>query len=490
MKSSLYLIGSSLCGAALYLSQQGGLLFVVGLIAVGGMCFIVENTMQKWLRFACVNLFFLAYIVPTFWCLSYAAPEGSPIGLLLVVIPYTIYVAPMVWMLFVKRHIVEIFLVSWLLSEWFFTWIEIGNPFLQVGTVFSYYPGFIQWYPYTGPLAGSLWLLASTYVLYRLVVARNIHYGWSVVVLLPIVCSFVLGYADNDKPKQRTIGIVALDSENTRIDSILLSHNKETRIDYIFCPEAVWNFLESSFETHPRMTSIRRSLIDSLQDATLIMGVFMFSPEAGLQNAISTYSRNNTSMIRYKQRYIPFGEYVPYPRILGDISFLREFLAYDLVMRENESELFFIHGDTIAPLICYEGVFTQELSKLCRSGAEIVFISASNEMINSGHIEKIIRNLSVANAITLNRSIVRATSNGLSYAVDPHGRILTYSSQENTFLTSNVPLETRKTFYCRYGTLLNTMYGIGYLLLWMILILLAVRPTTAPDQRSAPATLS
>lgn len=473
MKFWLYFIGSFLSGTALYLSQQKSFFFLIGLFAIGGMCFLLENTQNKWVRFTCVNLFFLAYIVLTFCFLAHAAPIANPIGLLLVFIPYVIYVIPMLWLFFVNRFIIELFLISWLLSEWVFLRIEIGNPFLQIGTSLSYVPQFIQWYQYTGPLGGSLWLLASVYALYRIFVTKNIHYSGLAIILIPIVCSLTLGQAHDETLKKKAIGIVSLDSYNTKIDSILMTNKNEARLDYILCPEAIWSFVEGSFEMHPHMTSIRRSLNDSLQNALLIMGIFMYSQEIGSQNSVVAYSRRSAPIFRYKQRYIPFGEYVPYPNVLGRISFLHNFVPYNLTRHKNESELFIIHQDTIAPLICYEGLFLQELSKLCRSGAEILLISASNIMLNSIHIEKLICNISIGNAISMKRSIARATSNGLSYFINPHGRLIAISEQENTLLKQHIPLLSQKTFYCKYDTILNILYGIGYFLAMIYLIIAA-----------------
>ena len=86
----------------------------------------------------------------------------------------------------------------------------------------------------------------------------------------------------------------------------------------------------------------------------------------------------------------------------------------------------------------------------CQQGAEIFFVSASNEMVNNMHCERQMVNINRANAIATNRYIVRATQEGLSYVVDNRGRIKNIHSVSDALIVQRVALISPLTFYCKY----------------------------------------
>ena len=164
-------------------------------------------------------------------------------------------------------------------------------------------------------------------------------------------------------------------------------------------------------------------------------------PDRTVSNSVVTYARGRATQIRNKQRFIPFGEYLPCRNILGKIEWINNAVPYDLTATPNRSEIIRIDGDGISPLICYEGIFWDDMCRYCRQGAEIFFISASNEIVDNMHCEKQMLNISRANAITTDRSIVRAVQNGLSYAVDNRGRVLAFCDNADTRVIDSRPTD-------------------------------------------------
>lgn len=453
-------------GVLLYFSQDGLVLLPLAFVAFTGLFYLLDSTLRPGMRLLCIALFTAAYALANFSYLTHAAADGSLLALVLAVIPWFVYMVPMLAAIFCKRRMVEAFVFAWLIGEIIFLVIPIGNPYLMAGTPLSYLPDAIQWYRYTGPIGGSIWLLGLSYLLYRTLIRKNLpYYTLGVGTVLPILCSLLIGgsVAANNGHKERTVGIVALQAGNTAIDSLLRRHNTIS-CDYILSPEAISSFAQSSMFVHPTLTAIRRSLQDSLKNSTVFIGAYLVMPDHTVTNSMVAYSRDDAPQFRYKSRYIPFGEYLPWRSVLGGIKWINEAIPYDLTAVPNTSEIIRIGEDNIAPLICYEGIFLQDMCEYCRQGAEIFFVAASNEMVNNMHCERQMVNINRANAIATNRYVVRATQAGLSYVVDNRGRIKTLNSDSDALIVQKVGLIAPTTFYCRYheGLILTYLWlGIG-----------------------------
>lgn len=457
--------GAPLGGMLLYFSQDHPVLLPLVFIAFISLFYSLGTIRKTGIRLLCIALFAAAYILANFSYLIHAAANGSWTGLILAIIPWTIYMIPMTPAAFCKRYVVEAFVFAWLLGEIIFVRIPIGNSYLVSGTPLSYIPEAIQWYRYSGPFGGSIWVVGLSYLIYRAVIKKDMSY-WLVAlgISLPVLCSLLIFRftVTDGQSKERTVAIVSLKAGSRAIDSILQQNNAVT-CDYILSPEAISAVPRSSLSTHPTFTALRRSLRDSLRNCTVFTGVFLTMPDRTVSNSVVTYARDRATQIRNKQRFIPFGEYLPCRNILGKIEWINNAVPYDLTATPNRSEIIRIDGDGISPLICYEGIFWDDMCRYCRQGAEIFFISASNEIVDNMHCEKQILNISRANAITTDRSIVRAVQNGLSYAVDNRGRVLAFCDNADSMVVQNVELTSKQTFYTKHYRRIEYLYGFLFI---------------------------
>ena len=65
------------------------------------------------------------------------------------------------------------FIVTWLGWEHYYFDAEVSWPWLVLGNAFAGSIKSIQWYEYTGALGGSLWILLSNVLLYRILTYRG-----------------------------------------------------------------------------------------------------------------------------------------------------------------------------------------------------------------------------------------------------------------------------------------------------------------------------
>ncbi len=151
-----------------------------------------------------------------------------------------------------------------------------------------------------------------------------------------------------------------------------------------------------------------------------------------------------------KQQLVPFGEFVPFKRLL--------FFARPLVQAVGSFEpgerpvVLSVPGGRFGALICYEVIFPDLVRRFAAAGAELL-VNITNDAWyeRSAASEQQFANL-VLRAVENRRPIARSANTGISGFVDTHGRILSASElfvqgQYRATLT----LSNRMTLYTCWG---------------------------------------
>lgn len=170
-------------------------------------------------------------------------------------------------------------------------------------------------------------------------------------------------------------------------------------------------------------------------NATILMGVPLHGPSPGRYTNSAIAFNANTShqelirgepVMRYdKHHLVPFGEFVP-TGFRWFVEAMRIPLG-DFNRGATRQALFRIQGQDIAPDICYEDVFGEEIIQQVRdsetlgAGASIL-INISN-LAWFGDTWALRQHLQIARmrAIETSRPILRATNTGMTAAIDPYG---------------------------------------------------------------------
>jgi apolipoprotein N-acyltransferase len=168
-------------------------------------------------------------------------------------------------------------------------------------------------------------------------------------------------------------------------------------------------------------------------------------------NSAVLVSRNGEWAARYdKVHLVPFGEYLPFPRLFG--------FAGGLTKEVGE----FGRGTSRAPLnagdiplgvfICYESVFPDEVRQFADQGAH-VFVNISNDgwYGDSGAYAQHL-NQTRMRAIENARWLLSATDTGVTASIDPWGRVAAeVPRKQRTALVAPYAVTSVTTFYTRHG---------------------------------------
>ena len=153
---------------------------------------------------------------------------------------------------------------------------------------------------------------------------------------------------------------------------------------------------------------------------------------------------------RYTKRHpVPFGEYIPYRGLLGGIHPRLAEIPRDMIPGGAQSPLE-IGGRTVALAICFDVAYDDVLPVQVRRGAELIVVQTSNAMFTGTSQRAQQFAISRARALETGRSVVIASTNGISGVIGPGGAVLERSQTRGTeVLVSEVPLVSKMTLAVR-----------------------------------------
>jgi apolipoprotein N-acyltransferase len=227
----------------------------------------------------------------------------------------------------------------------------------------------------------------------------------------------------------------------------------------------------------------------ALTGGRLLAGVNKIGPRPlTFENSQVLIGADGQPDARYaKQRYVPFGEYVPFRSILGGFPPLRK------VPRDGHAievgDAVEVGPARIAAAICFESLFGELIRHNINVGdqpANLIVVSASDASFGrTGEPEQHLAQ-SRMRAVETGRWLVHATTSGLTTLVAPDGSVsertelFTLATQRHT-----VPLVDDPTPYLRWGSVLDLplWLGLAALIAWAFLQPRRARAGAAADRQ-------
>ena len=152
-----------------------------------------------------------------------------------------------------------------------------------------------------------------------------------------------------------------------------------------------------------------------------------------------------------KRHLVPFGEYVPWRALATRLSARVADIPRDMVPGEAAAPLD-VGGVDVANALCFDVAFDDVLVDQVRRGADLIAIQTSNAMfLGTAQLEQQ-WDISRVRAIESGRSVIVASVNGVSGAIDPAGDVIARLSPRYTASeVVQVPLSQELTPAVRWG---------------------------------------
>ena len=151
-----------------------------------------------------------------------------------------------------------------------------------------------------------------------------------------------------------------------------------------------------------------------------------------------------------KMHLVPFGEYVPFKKVL----FFAESLTRQVsdFKPGRERTVFQVDGHTVGVFICYESIFPDEVRLFAAGGAEVLVNISNDGWFGEYGAPWQHLNLARMRAIENRRWLLRSTNTGITAVIDPFGRVVARVPRNTrTVLDAPYAFVRSTTFYTRRG---------------------------------------
>ena len=174
-----------------------------------------------------------------------------------------------------------------------------------------------------------------------------------------------------------------------------------------------------------------------------------------IYNSLVVLDNNlNVQNLYYKNKLVPFGEFLPFERYLSKVGLRSITHGYQSFSKSNSRDIISIKNENFSlsflPLICYEIIYSGKLYKDSNFNF-IVNISEDGWFGNSvGPHQHFVH--SIFRSIEEGKSIIRSTNNGISAHINSNGRIIEKieSTQSGVIQITDIDKQS-KTIFSKNG---------------------------------------
>jgi len=168
-------------------------------------------------------------------------------------------------------------------------------------------------------------------------------------------------------------------------------------------------------------------------------------------NSAGLISPSGELTARYdKTHLVPFGEYVPFKRMLPFMDMLTEQVGN--FGGGHSREPLDAGGQRLGVSICYESIFPDEVREYVQRGAEVLINLTNDGWYGDSGAWKQHLQMTRMRAIENGRWLLVGTNTGMTVSVDPYGRMVAATGRKfRTALAAPYGLLSSTTFYTRHG---------------------------------------
>jgi len=171
-----------------------------------------------------------------------------------------------------------------------------------------------------------------------------------------------------------------------------------------------------------------------------------------IYNAAALILPNGQTDYYYKQKLVPFGEYIPLRKLFFFVDRLVDDSIGTFSQGHTLNPLKIPNGPDIAVTICYENIFPSLVRERINNGGEVICNITNDAWFGRTSAAFQHNSASRFRAVETRRPVVRCANSGVSSVVDSFGRTLYMSTLfEQDAIVLNIHPSLRRTVYLKFG---------------------------------------
>lgn len=491
------------------LSILSGFLFTIGWPTYGipfflffafvPLFFIEEDFLLKRNKKHFFLLIYLAFFLWNFFKTWWIA-KASLVGGVFAVVVNSLLMTLVFWVFhFVRKRLPDqmalpFFVFVWIAFEKFHLNWDFSWPWLHLGNGFSEYPQWIQWYEYTGYFGGSLWILLVNIMIYKTISNHlknkiflqtgKLLIKSTLLILIPLIISYYINKNYIEKGTAYNVLIAQPNFDpweekfmysNLQLAQDLLSLAKNKKADLLVAPETAlsqYTEIETFSLTKPYQLLSEYASSNHINILTGVDFIHWYEKTDTLIPVTANKTKNGRSynmynsavfitpehnyQIYHKSKLVVGAEYTPFSNILipliGDWVIKTIGISLGSNISQEDVSVFENKKLKVAPIICYESVYGEYVTKYVRKGANLLAVITNDGWW--GNTEGHRQHISIARirAIENRRDLVQSANTGISAHINQKGEILdSLSYEKRGVLQVKVLLNNQTSFYTKHG---------------------------------------
>lgn len=236
-------------------------------------------------------------------------------------------------------------------------------------------------------------------------------------------------------------------NNHVNVTANFLANNSSFEPDLIIWPE-------SATDIDPLQSREVANKIDELTkiatSAILVGATIVGTNPDGPRGSGILWNEDGSKDFYIKNHLVPFGEYIPHRDFLSTFIDRISLVPHDYVPG-TEIGLFQIGNVKFGDVICYEVAFGETVRHLVRDGAQFLVIQTNNATYGNTSQPEQQFQISRFRAIEHGRSVIIASTSGISGVIDPVGKVVAKTDQfVPAVVAERLPLVESKTLNDRY----------------------------------------
>ncbi|MEY4492920.1 MAG: putative polyprenol-phosphate-mannose synthase [Actinomycetota bacterium] len=288
------------------------------------------------------------------------------------------------------------------------------------------------------------------------------HFVYSILI---IAITFIIGAQEPKYLSNSTFKVLAIQgnvprlgldlsaqrlqvfNNHVNVTSEFLSDNPSTSADLIIWPE-------SATDIDPLQNREVADKIDELakiaKSPILVGATINGTNPDGPRGSGILWNEDGPNNFYIKNHLVPFGEYIPHRDFLGTFIDRISLVPRDFIAG-TEIGLFQIGKVKFGDVICYEVSFGETVRHLVRDGAQFLVIQTNNATYGNTSQPEQQFQISRFRAIEHGRSVIIASTSGISGAISPNGEVIAKTEQfVSAVVAEELPLVESKTINDRF----------------------------------------
>jgi apolipoprotein N-acyltransferase len=212
---------------------------------------------------------------------------------------------------------------------------------------------------------------------------------------------------------------------------------------------------ENSTDRDPRADPAMRATIEAASariGVPILVGAVLDRSDGKAENAGVVWDPVTGFGATYVKRHlVPFGEYVPFRKVVQPWFGRLALVAHDFV-RGHDARPLDIAGTRVGDVICFEVAYDGLVRDSVRNGAEVLVVQTNNATFGRSALTRQQLAMSRVRAVEHGRAVLVAATSGISAVVAPDGSTVDSSRIfTRDLLVHEVPLATSRTLATRAG---------------------------------------